>query len=108
VGEFMTINKKIVLVPVELLISTGARSIFVDRVELKNTEVTTTVETINIWYFSNYSSEIAVNNLVCDVSRACHMKTFLDRFYAPCIISPKNRAVLESVALELSVKLKSI
>jgi hypothetical protein len=47
-------------------------------------------------------------NDVREMSVACHMKTFFDKLYAVYSAFPKNKAELESVALQLSIRLNSI
>jgi hypothetical protein len=60
------------------------------------------------WRCSNHRLEIAVNYIVREMSAVCHMKTFFDKFYPVYSASPKNKAELESVALQLCNRLNSI
>jgi hypothetical protein len=43
-----------------------------------------------------------------EMSAVCHMKTFLDTLYAIYGAPPKHKAKMESVALQLSIRLNSI
>jgi hypothetical protein len=61
-----------------------------------------------VWHCSDHCLEIAVNDIVREMSAVCHMKTFFVKLYAVYSASPKNKAELESVALQLSIRLNSI
>jgi hypothetical protein len=60
-----------------------------------------------VWHCSNHRLEIAVND-IREMSAAYHMKTFFDKLYAVYNASPKNKAKLELVPLQLSIRLNSI
>jgi hypothetical protein len=60
-----------------------------------------------VWHCSNHPLEIAVND-VRAMSAVCHMNTFFDKLYAVYSTFPKNKVELESVALQISIKLNSI
>jgi hypothetical protein len=57
---------------------------------------------------SNRRLEIAVNDVVREMSAVCHIKTFFDKLYVVYSASPKNKAELQSVALQLSIRLNTI
>jgi hypothetical protein len=57
---------------------------------------------------SNHRLEIAMNDVAREMSAVCHVKIFFDKLYAVYSASPKNRAELESVALQLSIRLNAI
>jgi hypothetical protein len=61
-----------------------------------------------IWHCGNHCLEIAVNDIGQEMLAVCHMKTFFDKFYAVYSACPKNKAELESVALQTSTRLNSI
>jgi hypothetical protein len=53
-----------------------------------------------VWHCSNHHLEIAVNDVVREMSTVCHMKTFFDKFPFTVHLQ-KNKDELESVALQL-------
>jgi hypothetical protein len=60
-----------------------------------------------VWLCSNHRLEIAVND-VREMSAVCLMKTFFEKLYDVYSASPKNKGELESVALQLSIRLNSV
>lgn len=65
------------------------------------------IPNVNIWHHSSYHLKLAVNDLVYDIRAVCLMETLSDRLYALYVASSESRTELESVALEVSVKLYS-
>jgi hypothetical protein len=51
-----------------------------------------------LWHCSNHRLEIAVNDVVREMSAVYHMKTFFDKMYVVYSESRKNKAELQSVA----------
>ena len=61
-----------------------------------------------IWHCSNHCLDKLLNDVVHHVLPVCHIIKFFDKLYAIYKATPKNKLVLENVAIALSGKLNSI
>lgn len=72
------------------------------------TKLKTIFPNILIWHCSNHRLELAVNDVVEEVSGINHFKIFMDKLFSLYHQSPKNQVELETVAAALNTEILRI